>query len=361
MSLIARLHAEIEAGGPMRLDRFMALALHDPEHGYYRTGTPLGAEGDFTTAPELSQLFGEMLGVALCARWLDDGRPDHVKLVELGPGRGLLMADLLRAVAAVDGALAAIDLHLIEASPALRAQTAERLQRPITWHDSLDTVPRGRTYLIANEYLDCLPVRQFVRTADGWAERCITRAGDGLAWTTCAADRSGLDLPDDAAEGAIHEVSPARLDLVARLAGRIARDDGLAYIIDYGGTPAPVTGDTLQALQRHAPVDPLRAPGASDLTSHVDFAALRQVVIRQGAQAHGPLAQGPFLQALGIEARARVLYDRIDPLKRQDFRMALHRLIDRRHMGELFKVLAISQPGTPPPPGFEPAPGGDQA
>ena len=348
----------IRRDGPLPVADYMALCLGDPEHGYYRRADAIGRGGDFVTAPEISQMFGELVGAWAAAVWTALGRPATVRLVELGPGRGTLMADALRAVTkAAPDFRAAIDLHLVEINPALRARQAEALRaaKP-EWHESLATVPTGPTIVIANEFFDALPVQQYERTADGWRLRCVGLEADTLAFVGGPVVADAPLEPAHAAvpPGAIVEVSPASRAVIGDLAARIAKG-GAALIVDYGA-PASGTGDTVQAVRAHRPVGPLEMPGESDLTAHVDFAALARAARAAGATVHGPVPQGLFLNRLGIAARAAILLRQATPEQRRAIAAACERLIGEAQMGTLFQVLAITAPGAPVPPGFEPPP-----
>jgi NADH dehydrogenase [ubiquinone] 1 alpha subcomplex assembly factor 7 len=328
--------------GPIGIDRFMAIALGDPEHGYYMTRDPFGPAGDFVTAPEVSQVFGELLGLWCAELWLRLGRPAVVRLVELGPGRGTLMRDMLRAMAVVPGLADAVRVHLVETSPVLRAAQARMLEgcgSEPTWHGDVADVPPGPMLLVANEFFDALAIRQFVRQPDGWHERLVGLAGDGrlaLGLSPVASQ----EIPVAAPDGAVLELSPAGVDLMRRIAGRIARHGGGALVVDYGH--AGGFGDTLQAVRRHAFADPLDAPGEADLTAHVDFAALARAAQGAGAVPWGPVPQGALLQALGIAPRAAALA-RSDPAGTAT---AVARLTGEGPdgMGRLFKALAVMPP-----------------
>jgi NADH dehydrogenase [ubiquinone] 1 alpha subcomplex assembly factor 7 len=345
---------EIRRAGPLSIERYMTLALHHPTLGYYRTRDPLGAEGDFVTAPELSQAFGEVIGAWLARAWLDLGRPAPVRLVELGPGRGTLLADLLRATRIVPGFQDGLRLHLVETGERLRAAQAARLADfEVSWHGALEEVLPGPLLLLANEFFDALPVRQLVATERGWVERCVALADDGRLGF-CLAKRPsplGAELPE-ATPGAVTEMSPARGEVARAIGSRIARDGGLALIIDYGAWAEQPTGDTLQATRNHAPCDPLDAPGTADLTTHVDFRTLALAACAAGAAVYGPVPQGTFLRDLGIHLRTARLLERATPDQRRQLRAALFRLTDPSAMGELFKVLALAHPSAPAPPGF---------
>ena len=351
MSLLDRLAAEIAANGPISVARYMTVCLHDPQGGYYATQPALGEAGDFVTAPLVSQMFGELIGVWLASAWELMGRPDEVRVVEMGPGDGTLMEDVLRTVRVAPGFAAAADVWLVETSPPLRRLQEERLGETVRWAASLDQVPGGApVLLVANELLDCLPARQFVKTAVGWREQLVGLDRFGaLAFVRAPTPAAGL-LPD-APEGAVYEQSAAQAALGAALGARIAGDGGAALLIDYGRAE-PGFGDTLQALSRHEKVDPLARPGGADLTVHADFPAVMAAAQAQGAQA-AILTQAEFLARLGIGARCEALVrarpDRAATLGRQ-----LNRLISGDEMGELFKVCAIHAPGWTPP-GFEDA------
>ena len=351
-SLSGHLKGLIREEGPLSLDRYMAAALLHPQWGYYTGRDPLGAAGDFVTAPEISQMFGELIGLWLTDCWTARGAATSVQLAELGPGRGTLMADLLRAAGKASGFAAAASVHFIEASPALREKQAERVP-DAHWRDTLADVPDGPLFLVANEFFDALPVRQFQRTADGWCERCIGLEGERLAFTTTPS--GAPELPEarlaKVPEGGIVEVSSAAKELARDIAARVIGEDGAALIVDYGDGKGE-TGDTFQAVKDHEPADPLAAPGEADLTCHVDFAALKAAAAEAGAQVYGPVGQGRFLKALGIEARAMRLMSGAGLKASRDVSAALRRLTAPDAMGTLFKALAILPPGAPPPAGF---------
>ena len=355
-----RLARRIAITGPISVAEFMAEALGHPTLGYYRRTMPIGAAGDFITAPEVSQMFGELVGAWLAERWQAIGRPSPVRLVELGPGRGTLMADALRATRGVPGFHAMLDLHLVEINAPLRAtqEASLGIYKP-AWHESFDDVPEGPLLLVANEFFDALPVRQFEKTAHGWNERMIGLAPDGetLAFALSPGPSPFARLlpmalrEGDLEPGTIAEVSMASIDLASRIAARLARDGGWALIVDYG-RGAPATGATLQALRGHRPVDPLDRPGETDLTAHVDFAALAEAVRQSGTQVFGPTGQGTFLARLGIGRRADVLKARANREQRAAIDAAMARLIAPEQMGTLFRVLAVGDDRSPAPAGF---------
>jgi SAM-dependent MidA family methyltransferase len=356
-ALDAALRRRIAEQGPISIGDYMHACLADPEHGYYRRNDPLGAGGDFTTAPEISQMFGELLGLWAAETWQQMGAPNPARLIELGPGRGTLMADALRAVRqAAPAFAAALDLHLVEINPVLRERQRQALAgAPANWHERVETLPSGPALILANEFFDALPIRQFVREADGWHERRVGVSSDQLTYVsgTLVAAPPLEPAQINAPVGAIAETGTAAQAMIATLASRLRASGGALLLIDYGpARSAP--GDSLQALQRHQKVDPLAAPGDSDLTAHVDFAALARVARECGAKAFGPVAQGVFLNRLGIVARAAMLARSATAAQARDIEAACRRLIGDSEMGTLFKVLAIAGPDAPAPPGFDP-------
>lgn len=359
MTPLARVIAEqIETTGPMPVARFMELALNHPTLGYYRTRDPLGAAGDFITAPETSQMFGEMIGLWSAVAWEALGAPTPFTLAELGAGYGTLMADALRAGRTKPGFVEAARLHLVETSPRLRARQEETLGGfdPV-FHDDVAGLPDGPLIVLANEFFDALPVRQLVATEGGWAERCIDRqpGGDGGFTFTMGDQAPVADLPPSAAPGAtpgtIVEVSPAAQAVASELGGRCARAPGAVLIIDYGHA-AVAAGETLQAVRGHRFADPLSDPGTADLTAHVDFGALGRCARDAGATVFGPIGQGRFLLSLGIAARAKRLMAAASAQQADDIEAALQRLLAPSEMGNLFKVMALASPDAETLPGF---------
>jgi SAM-dependent MidA family methyltransferase len=348
------LRAEIAATGPMRLDAFMAACLMHPQHGYYTTRDPFGQAGDFITAPEISQMFGELVGLCLAQTWLDQGSPAAVSLVELGPGRGTLMADALRATRGVPGFHDALQLHLVETSPALRTRQADTLSAHTpTWHDSADTLPDLPTLCIANEFFDALPVRQFQRHGAGWCERVVGLADGALALglNTKRIEPALAHRLNDTSQGDIVETCPAAAPVIDALARRIAAHGGATLIVDYGDWRS--LGDTVQAVRGHDRADILAAPGLADLSAHVDFEALAQTA--RGICKTTRLApQALFLSRLGITQRADALASGMSGPTLQAHQAAFHRLTGRDEMGTLFKVMALYPDGAAPPPGLEP-------
>ena len=347
--LAPRLQQVIATEGPISVARFMDLCLNDPVHGYYRTGAPIGARGDFVTAPEVSQMFGELIGLWCAVTWRQMGTPAPIRLVELGPGRGTLMKDALRAITTEPLFHAALTVHLVETGNRLRATQVACLSEQVAkWHENLSEVPQGPLLLIANEFFDTLPVHQYELTDVGWHERLVTTSENGFAYVLATAS-SAVNRPGRV--GDVFEQSPERVSYMADIAARLQVSGGAALIIDYGhGENA--NGDTLQAVRTHKAQPVFAEPGLADLTSHVDFQALAGAAAA-GTKVHGPLRQGKFLRALGIENRAALLQRNATPAQVHDIESALYRLIDSRQMGDLFKVLALTVNGTPVPAGFE--------
>lgn len=336
--------------GPITVADFMSEALGHPRLGYYRRTMPLGAAGDFTTAPEISQMFGELIGAWLAERWLAIGSPPEVRLVELGPGRGTLMADALRATRGVPGFHAAIDLHLVDINEALRgAQQAALGAFHPTWHERFDAVPAGPLLLVANEFFDALPVRQFERTSSGWRERMIGLAADGETLTFALAPGATPFAPflPAAQPGAQAELCEAGRALIAAIGARVQRDGGWALIVDYGYDTGH--GTSLQAVRDHRGVGVLDRPGEVDLSTHVDFGALATA---SGARTFGPVGQGDFLKRLGLLQRAESLKARATGTQRAAIDAASLRLIDEGQMGTLFRVLAVGDETSAAPAGF---------
>jgi len=359
--LETEIRRRIAVAGPMPVSEYMALCLAHPEHGYYMTRDPLGARGDFITAPEVSQMFGELIGLWVAAVWTQMGSPENVRVIELGPGRGTLMNDALRAVQVLPGFREAIVLHLVEISPALKAQqerTLEGVPVPVFWHDGFAEVPQGPSIVVANEFFDALPVSQAVKRKDGWHERRVEiDAEDKLAFTEAPDPIPGFDrvLPPAVRAAANSMIFEWRADNTGmELGRRIARDRGAALVIDYGHADSAV-GDTLQAVGRHAYADVLSAPGTVDLTAHVDFEALRRAVEAMGVNGFGPIEQARLLQRLGIDTRAQKLKARAAPAVTADIDRALVRLTGygRGDMGGLFKAAAFAHPSLGMPPAFE--------
>jgi NADH dehydrogenase [ubiquinone] 1 alpha subcomplex assembly factor 7 len=349
LPLLDILRERIAQDGPLPVDQYMRVCLEDPQHGYWRRAATIGADGDFVTAPEISQVFGELIGLWSAVVWQGMGRPSPLRLVELGPGRGTLMRDAQRAARAMPQFLDAATTHLIEVSASLRAaqeQTLASLDRRATWHRALDQVPPGAAIVVANEFLDALPIRQLVYQGDAWHERVI---GVGPDSSLRFAVGPRVEFSGTAPEnGAIVELRAGEDDVLRALALRT--DPCAALFIDYG--PAePSTGDTLQAVRRHAYADPLAEPGTADLTAHVQFAALAEKARAAGLATHGPITQAEFLGRLGIVERTQRLMA-ANPERAGEIEAAAQRLISPAGMGGLFKVIAVGSPHLPPPPPF---------
>lgn len=351
-----RLAAVIAAEGPLPVSHYMAACLFDRHDGYYSRGAGLGA--DFTTAPEISQMFGELIGLWAAQSWIDLGRPRPFSLIELGPGRGVLMADAWRAAGAVPGFKEATQVLLVEASAPLRQAQADRLA-PLgaapRFLDRLEQAPESPFVLVANEFLDCLPIRQFLRTDTGWRERLVGVDATGAL----AFGLAGVPLSEDsiippplrsAPLGALVEVRPAAEALVAELAIRLHQHPGRALFIDYGPARSEA-GDTLQAIEAGRKISPLAAPGLADLSARVDFQSLADLGCSLGLATAGPTGQGAWLQALGIGARAERLAA-ANPQRTAELSDALDRLTAAEQMGELFQALCFSSPGRSAPAGF---------
>ncbi len=346
--------------GPLSVAEYMGLALGHPRYGYYMSRDPFGADGDFITAPEVSQIFGELIGLWCAAVWQEMGAPASLLLVELGPGRGTMMSDVLRVGAKVAGFIEAARPYLVETSPLLRRRQKETLggavlKHPPSWCGDFAEVPDGPLVVIANEFFDALPVHQFQRTDSGCPERLIDNDPDRdgcFRFVLSGPDRGRPEINHDIAmalpPGSIIESCPSGEAISGAIAERLAGFGGAALIIDYGYSHNAV-GDTLQAVRGHAFSDPLEAPGEADLTAHVDFAALATAAAVGGAAAYGPLPQGAFLQRLGIAERAAKLLERATSKQAAGISAAVERLVSPKHMGSLFKAMALGHVGLPPP------------
>jgi NADH dehydrogenase [ubiquinone] 1 alpha subcomplex assembly factor 7 len=344
----------IETQGPMTVSDYMQLCLTHPRHGYYVTRDPLGRRGDFVTAPEVSQMFGELIGAWAAAVWQQMGSPAGAHLVELGPGRGTLMADALRAARALPECRAALSVHLVEISPALRARQEEALaaEGPIQWHETIESVPDGPAIVIANEFVDALRVHQFVKDSDGWHLRVVGIVDGKLGFLVVPIPlpKEFNDESPDAPNGTILELrDEAPIEILSH---RLVDQSGAALIIDYGHARLGF-GDTLQAVRNHRYADPLADPGEADLTTQVNFGELVVWARRNGAATYGPISQGEFLRRLGIAERARRLKAQATSKQSLDVDEALARLTAPNQMGELFKVLAIADPKLGLLPGFD--------
>lgn len=341
----------IKSAGPMPVWRYMELCLNHPDYGYYVSRDPLGREGDFTTSPEISQMFGELLGLWSASVWTAAGEPSTLRLVEIGPGRGTMMADALRALRVLPPLYQALSVHLVEINPVLREKQKATLAgiRNVHWHTDIAEVPEGPAVILANEYFDVLPIHQAVKRDTGWHERVVEISGSGALVFGVAPDpipRFEVLLPPlvrMAPVGAVFEWRPDAE--IMKIAARVRDHGGAALIIDYGHVRSDV-GDTFQAIAKHSFADPLQSPGRADLTAHVDFQALARAAEDVGARTHGPVTQGEFLKRLGIETRAVSLMAKATPQVSEDISGALQRLTGegRGAMGSMFKVLGVSDP-----------------
>ena len=367
-TLKARIIRHIKDNGPMNIAAYMSWCLLDPIQGYYPTRDPLGVDGDFITAPEISQMFGEVLGLWLIHAWRGMGSPKTIQLVEYGPGRGVMMSDILRAAQLDKEFFAAIRLHLIETSSALEAKQAEQLAAcgvSVNWVSRLEDVPKGPTLIIGNEFLDCLPIRQFImkdrfKDMGGWHVRMVDihpQNPEKLVYTITNTPISEIDiamLPKDTQDykdDDLLEVSLGLAQMIESLKTRFSENSGAALFIDYGPSETEF-GDTFQALKKHNKVFPLDEPGHADLTARVNFSHLRHLANIAKLSSFGPCQQGKFLSRLGIEVRA-VSLTRAQPNQKEKIARQLHRLTDNAEMGTLFKAIAIQSENLPTPLGFE--------
>lgn len=343
--------ARITRTGPISLADYMADCLMHPQHGYYATRDPFGSAGDFITAPEISQMFGELIGLALAQAWIDQGQPAQITLAELGPGRGTLMQDALRATRGVPGFHQALSVHLVETSPTLRKAQSARIAHA-TWHDSIATLPDAPLYLIANEFFDALPIRQFIHSGDGWREKMVGVTDGALAFgLSAAAPIAAVEHRlTDTTEGDLVEICPSLPAITETIGAQIEKSGGCALIIDYGDWQS--LGDTLQALQSQSYSEPLATPGQADLTAHVDFAAIAAHAAPAKYTRLTP--QGVFLERLGITARAQALSAKLAGEARTAHIAAHRRLTHPAEMGDLFKVIGLYPSTATPPPGLEP-------
>ncbi len=366
-----RILAHIKTSGPMNIASYMSWCLLDPVQGYYPTRDPLGVakdgKSDFITAPEISQMFGEVLGLWVINAWRCMGEPKAVQLVEYGPGRGVMMSDMLRTARLDKGFFAAVNVSLIETSAALEGKQAETLATcgvPVNWVAKLEDVPAGPTIVIGNEYLDCLPVRQLImkdrfKEADGWHERMVDIHPDNPGKLIFSISEAPLPKADQALlpkdipafkDGDLLEISPGLAQMTETLSRRFSENSGAALFVDYG-PEATELGDSFQALQKHKKVHPLHEPGQADLTARVDFADFSERTEDAGLSVYGPCPQGQFLSKLGIEVRA-VSLSKAAPASKAKIARQLHRITSADEMGALFKVIAVQSPDLPAPLGF---------
>lgn len=347
----------IRDNGPISIASFMTEALFDPTEGFYATKDPIGAGSDFITAPEISQMFGELIGLWIMQSWDDMGRPAHFNLVEMGPGRGTMMSDILRTGRALPDFLEAVNVYLIEASAALKSVQAKTLGTSgiqTRWVQRLDQVPEGPCLIIGNEFLDCLPIRQAIKVDGKWYERMVGLVDDQFTFVRGPQLNTDLEpIPAallEAPDGALVELRPGDEQVLDQLAVHYETSPGRALFIDYGPADSEI-GDTLQAIRQHEKVDALDQPGTADLTARVDFGQLARNTQSLGLRVAGPVTQGEFLHGLGIEARAAALSQHA-PEKRAQIARQLWRLTDPEEMGELFKLIVLDHESLPAPPGF---------
>ena len=356
MNLLAEEIASIiTQEGPISVERYMSLCQSHPTMGYYMTRDPFGASGDFITSPEISQMFGELVGLWAAETWTITGAPRPARLAEIGPGRGTLMADALRAARVSKNFYETLDVTMVETSRKLAARQRETLaqvDRPIAWVERSEQLPAAPTIVVANEFFDALPVRHYVKTDRGWCERQVGLADGRFVFG--AAPEAEPYLTADAPVGAILEVAAASQRVMTTLAMHVVKFGGALLVIDYGHTQT-MLGETLQAMRQHAFVDPLDAPGEADLTTHVDFAALARAARSTGAHVHGPVSQGFFLKQIGIERRAEALSRNATPEQAAQIASGLARLTaedDKTDMGRLFKAIAVTRQEVTALPGF---------
>ncbi len=353
-SLTARLQARIRRDGPLSVADYMQACLSDPHEGAYAARHPIGKSGDFITAPEISQIFGELLGLWCVAVWQFMGEPSAVRVAELGPGRGTLMSDVLRAWRSVPKFLDSVSIALVETSPVLRnaqRKTLHASPAPLRWYQDVDALPEGPLILLANEFIDALPIRQHVRRGSAWRERVVILDARG-EFTFTEGDAVHDSALPPAPDGAILETRPAAIKLLASLATRAGQAPIAALILDYGHDEGGF-GDTLQAVTAHRFAEPFAAPGRADLSAHVDFAALKREAVALGLRPYGPMPQGEFLLRLGLATRRDRLLDRAGPEQRAAIASGAMRLIDPHQMGVLFKVLALTSQAISGPPPFQ--------
>jgi NADH dehydrogenase [ubiquinone] 1 alpha subcomplex assembly factor 7 len=358
MNLLAEEIASIiSQEGPISVERYMSLCLSHPTLGYYMTRDPFGAAGDFITSPEISQMFGELLGLWSAEAWALCGSPQPARLVEIGPGRGALMADALRAVRVAKAFNETLEVTMVETSKKLVAAQREKLanvERPVSWVESIDRLPAGPAVILANEFFDALPVRHYVKAESGWHERQVGLSGEKFVFGAAPVPEPYLQI--EAPSGAVLEVAASAQRIMTQLAVRIVKYGGALLVVDYGHTQTQF-GETLQAMRDHKFVDPLDAPGEADLTTHVDFASLARAAKSAGAHVHGPVTQGAFLKQIGIERRAESLMRNATLPQQHEISSSLARLTSEQKptdMGALFKAIAVTRPSVAGLPGFLP-------
>ncbi|MEP3247330.1 MAG: class I SAM-dependent methyltransferase [Sneathiella sp.] len=351
------LKTKIREEGPVSVHDYMETALSHPDYGYYTQSEPFGSTGDFITAPEISQMFGELIGLWCVDCWSKMGSPDRIHLVELGPGNGTLMVDALRSAALVPEFAKALEVHLVETSERLIRKQENKLRgHPVTWHREIPDLPNAPALVIANEFFDALPVRQYVKTLSGLAERGVGLNGDQFAYTLLASPASQDDIDQcdfaDLKGETIVESNPLARALTTHIARLLTEVGGAALFIDYGFLEA-ASGDSLQAVRNHRYADPLENPGEADITAHVDFARLAKIAAAEGCETLPGTSQGRFLERLGIEARAMLLSKNATEPQKEKIAEDLKRLVSSSGMGTLFKVFSFYHTMAMPPAGFE--------
>ena len=352
--LTPQLHNHINTHGPLRLDHFLEKVLYDPQHGYYAKCIPIGKDGDYITAPEISQVFGELVGLWVINSWQQAGMPTPFHLIEMGPGLGTLMADMLRTFKLTPSLLENVHIHLVEISPLLKQQQQQKLAayQSITWHETLATVPPGFSIIIGNEFFDALPIRQFIHINSQWFERFVSTHKDGFEFINLeSAPPKNSPLP--LANGILTEQYDSAQIIVQELSQRLNQYGGFGLFIDYGEEVPYWQGNTLQALHRHQKQEVFTNIGFSDITHHVDFFRLKEIFKSHYLNTYGTVTQRQFLNNLGLETRVNRLAGKLMPLERLRLNMAILRLIGCQEMGELFKVLVIAANNTLAPAGFD--------
>lgn len=358
-SLLEIIKGRIRESGPITVADYMDLCLGHPDHGYYMTRDPLGAGGDFTTSPEISQLFGEMIGVWLADLWIKSGRPLEFTLLECGPGRGTLMADIMRATKGVEGFHAAARIALMEMSPVLKDAQSRALRGydPYWIGDIARLEGSAPVFLVANEFLDALPIRQFIKRGGEWRERGVSVGGCGqLEFCDLPADADILNAFPQAIKGSVEsgyfETSLVLNQFIKSVNILLKKQGGAALFIDYGHVRASL-GDSLQAMKEHKFAGIFDTPGSCDLTAHVDFENIARIGAGDGMAVRGPVTQRAFLQELGVELRAAMLCAGANPVQAQEILSGLKRISDTAGMGSLFKVLALTSDPELVPEGFD--------
>jgi NADH dehydrogenase [ubiquinone] 1 alpha subcomplex assembly factor 7 len=360
MSAESYIKSIIKAQGPISIAQYMGIALSDKKYGYYTTKQPLGRQGDFITAPEISQMFGELIGLWCASIWEFMGRPVNLQLVEFGPGKGTLMSDLLRGTSKISGFHDSISIHLIEISPSLKKQQQVNLNNydvKIEWYNNFSDILNNPTIIIGNEFFDALPILQFVKTKNGWREKLIgIDASEELKFMLSPAETPACALiPQNirnSDENSVFEICPSAISTIRNISQHLKENGGAALFIDYGYFENPLV-NSFQAVKEHEYHDVLKDPGQADLTAHVDFSTLKNSATESGITTHKIIGQGQFLQAMGIDIRASMILKNATFEQKKDIISATERLTDNKQMGELFKCLAITHPELPAPPGFE--------